>query len=352
VRLPDGSKVRISGCPTLNTKIEAEREERDHIARVLAPPPPVEEKEVQEVPTVGEFSKEFMRTYVKANNKPSEIAQKTSVLKRHIVPKLGAVKLDGVIERLEPFKADLLAKGLSRKSVNNILAVLSKMLRYAEERRILAEAPRVRLLKVAMPDFDFLSFDEYELLLRAAAPHPEWYAAILAAGDAGMRMGEIIALEWKDVDFPSGNLRIRRSSWYGVVGTTKGGRERVVPMTRRLAAALKAVRHLRGPLVFSSMDGQALTPGRMDKPLSKLAKQAGLRDIGWHALRHTFCSHLAMRGAAPVAVQKLAGHESVTTTQRYMHLQPTMLHETIALLDDRGEGQNSWQKSGKKKEWV
>src|SRR5438552_1530365 len=92
VRLPDGSKMRISGCPTLNTKVEAEREERAHIERALAPPPPTDEKEVQEVPTVGEFSKEFMRTYVKANNKPSEIAQKTSVFKQHIVPKLGGIK--------------------------------------------------------------------------------------------------------------------------------------------------------------------------------------------------------------------------------------------------------------------
>jgi hypothetical protein len=52
--------------------------------------------------------------------------------------------------------------------------------------------------------------------------------------------------------------------------------------------------------------------------------------------RHTFCSHLAMRGAAPAAIQALAGHESVTTTQRYMHLAPVVLRETVRLLDGRG----------------
>jgi site-specific recombinase XerD len=59
---------------------------------------------------------------------------------------------------------------------------------------------------------------------------------------------------------------------------------------------------------------------------------------GWrrlHKLRHTFCSHLAMRGAAPKAIQELAGHESLTTTLRYMHLSPSARDQAIALLNRR-----------------
>jgi site-specific recombinase XerD len=87
----------------------------------------------------------------------------------------------------------------------------------------------------------------------------------------------------------------------------------------------------------------------MDKPLSKFAKAAGLRDIGWHVLRHTFCSHLAMKGAAPFAIQTLAGHESVSTTKRYLHVQPMMLRETVRLLDQRERGSlaaSSWPPNG------
>jgi site-specific recombinase XerD len=69
--------------------------------------------------------------------------------------------------------------------------------------------------------------------------------------------------------------------------------------------------------------------------MKRQEKRAGLRITGWHALRHTFCSHLAMRGAAPRATQELAGHAGISVTQRYMHLAPSALTEAIALLDNR-----------------
>jgi site-specific recombinase XerD len=59
----------------------------------------------------------------------------------------------------------------------------------------------------------------------------------------------------------------------------------------------------------------------------------GLRPIGTHVLRHTFCSHLAMRGAAPKAIQELAGHSTLAMTMRYMHLAPIALRQAIELLD-------------------
>jgi site-specific recombinase XerD len=57
--------------------------------------------------------------------------------------------------------------------------------------------------------------------------------------------------------------------------------------------------------------------------------------VGVHVLRHTFCSHLAMKGAATRAIQELAGHQDLTTTQRYMHLSPSAIEGAIRLLDER-----------------
>jgi integrase len=62
-------------------------------------------------------------------------------------------------------------------------------------------------------------------------------------------------------------------------------------------------------------------------------KRAGLRPIGSHILRHTFCSHLAMHGAAPKAIQELAGHSTLAMTMRYMHLAPIALRQAIELLN-------------------
>jgi integrase len=81
---------------------------------------------------------------------------------------------------------------------------------------------------------------------------------------------------------------------------------------------------------------KALGPGP-DPSDSKLIghyhKRAGLRSIGSHVLRHTFCSHLAMRCAAPKAIQELVGHSTLTMTLRYMHLAPSALTEAIDLLN-------------------
>ena len=70
-------------------------------------------------------------------------------------------------------------------------------------------------------------------------------------------------------------------------------------------------------------------------------RRAGLRVMGsLHKLRHTFCSHLAMKGAPAKAIQELAGHSDLTTTMRYMHLSPAARQDAIALLNGRDRGGN------------
>src|SRR5215471_4978414 len=89
VRLPDGKRVRISGCPTINNKQEADREERAHIERVLHPPAR------KEVPTFGEwFQGRYWREWVIARkNKPATVENKQSQFKHHIEPVFGAVPI-------------------------------------------------------------------------------------------------------------------------------------------------------------------------------------------------------------------------------------------------------------------
>ena len=65
----------------------------------------------------------------------------------------------------------------------------------------------------------------------------------------------------------------------------------------------------------------------------RAARRAKVQNSGVHVLRHTFCSHLAMRGAPARAIQELAGHANITTTQRYMHLSPAAIEGAIRLLD-------------------
>ena len=162
---------------------------------------------------------------------------------------------------------------------------------------------------------------------------PERLALVLLGAEAGLRQGETMALEWGDVDLVAGLLTVRRSSWKGVIGTPKSGRERKVPLTGRLRVALKAIKHLKSELVLCHRDGSPFTQSAIEAALRFGCKKAGLRVITSHVLRHTFCSHLAMRGAAPKAIQELVGHSTLTMTLRYMHLAPSALREAVALLD-------------------
>lgn len=80
------------------------------------------------------------------------------------------------------------------------------------------------------------------------------YLIVLAGGDAGLRLGEIVALEWRDIDLAARRPTVERSDWLGHVTVPKGRRSRQLPMTQRLTAALKTVRHLLGGRVLCLPD--------------------------------------------------------------------------------------------------
>ena len=104
-----------------------------------------------------------------------------------------------------------------------------------------------------------MSFKAYERLVTASQPDVNAYLIVLLGGEAGLRCGEMMALEWSDVDLSKRKLRIERSEWKGHVTATKGGRVRYVGLTLRLAAALREHRHLKGNRVLCASDGCPLT---------------------------------------------------------------------------------------------
>ena len=151
-----------------------------------------------------------------------------------------------------------------------------------------------------------------------------------------MRRGEIIALERSDIDFKRNQITVRQSDWQGQIDTPNSGKTRRVEMTARLAVALQAIRHLRGPRAFYQRNGKLISANTLRSWMQRAQARAGLPlTSGVHILRHTFCSHLAMRGAPVRAIQELAGHADLSTTMRYMHLSPASLNQAIRLLEQR-----------------
>ena len=330
-RLPNGKRHRERRV-LVTSKSAAQRWGEDRERHLLQHGPPQPKKEV---PTLEQFAPRFIEGHARANRqKASGIAAKEMIVRVHLVPALGTKSLDTITnEDVQRLKHRLLNK--APKTVNNILTVLSVMLKKAVEWDVIERLPcSVKILPVSKGSTKFYDFDEFEALVTAAkATDPRASVLVLLAGEAGLRLGEMAALEWSDIDFAKGQMCVQRSAWKGQVASTKGGRLRYVRLTARLATALRDHRHLRGPRVLYQDDGSPLTEGVVQGFVRRAAQLAGLSNNGPHMLRHTFCSHLAMLGAPARAIQELAGHADLTTTQRYMHLTPGATDSAIGLLE-------------------
>jgi len=201
------------------------------------------------------------------------------VITTHLLPYLGDRKLDSITnEDVQELKHQLEHK--APKTVNNVLTVLNVLLKAAVEWKEIAVMPcSIRLLKTPKSSAQFHDFDDFERLVEAARQlDGRAYLIVLLGGEAGLRCGEMMALEWKDVDLSKRQLTVERSDWKGHVTSTKGDRVRHVPMTQKVVQD-----HVR-----------------------RAARRANVKP-GVHILRHTFCSHLAMRGAPARAIQAVAG---------------------------------------------
>ncbi len=221
----------------------------------------------------------------------------------------------------------------------------------AQQWGIVDRIPPVPRLRVPDPSFDFLSFDEADRLIQAA--DGQFQAMILVALRTGLRQGELLGLQWPDIDFDNHLLSVRQTIYRGRIGTPKNGRIRVIPIESGALQALRALSGREGHkgldvsktagYVFHQTDGTPLTDNLCKHPIKRACKRAGIRRVGWHVLRHTFASHLVMKGVNLRVVQELLGHSTITMTMRYAHLNDSIKKDAVALLGtpphaDSGDG--------------
>ena len=341
---PDGHTERVRKVSPVQTRRGAEQHERN--IREALQRGTYGKKEVEPVPTIAEFWPTFLDVYARAENKQSEVDAKTRHWKNHIAPFFGKTRLDAIgAEAIARYKAAKLKDEYDPKSVNNQLAILRRMLAVAAEWGRIAHVPAIKWqLRVPPPTFDFLTFEEAERLVAGANDTSR--PMILVALRTGLRHGELLALRWQDVDLVAGRLVVRRALSGKKIESPKNNRTREVPLSDEALRALKAHRHLKSELVFTDADGKMLTRHACRWPLWNACKRAGLRLIGWHTLRHTFASHLVMRGAPIKAVQELLGHADITMTMRYAHLSPDARRDAVRLLDVPSHGNRTATEGG------
>jgi integrase len=279
----------------------------------------------ERVTTLAQFVEAWKRE-VLSQSKPSSVLAASSHLRVHILPKLGAMRLEELgTENQQRFISTM--DGLSKKTVTNVLTTLSSILFTAKNwgyTTAEVEMKRLRLPQRGIPvPAKYLDTDQVARILGIVKD--PWRTFFMVLGLTGIRAGEALGLQPQDIDFTAGVIRISRSVWCGKVQTTKTkGSEALIPMPGTLATALSSLirdsRIASSSFIFTTRNGRpascnAVVVYRLWPALDAL----NIPRCGLHAFRHGMATMLAEDGVHPSIAQAQLRHSRITTTLGYTH---------------------------------
>jgi len=233
-----------------------------------------------------------------------------------------------IFRRKVPLNKGIIAK---TNTVNMEIKTLRTILNYAIKMKFLKENPTNDVKKLKVIDAKkprFLTIEEIDTLLENCGKdlYPIFYTFI----NTGMRLGELLNLTWSDVDFNLRKINIRAKEFW----TPKSG-ERSIPLNIGTYDLLKEIKSKTKEkvFVFSGKNGGKLTI-KLRERLKTITKRCGFPDVTKiHTFRHTFASHLVMKGVDLPTVQKLLGHSDIQTTMIYSHLTSDHLVDAVDKLN-------------------
>jgi integrase len=286
-------------------------------------------EEKKPVPTFKEYSEKWIEGYVKINLRESTFDEYESVLRNHVLPVFKNEKIDSLNRGdIRDFLLSKFSGGLSQKRVLLIKDVISGVLNYALDEELIKTNPTSGITKRLFPkngaqkktvsEKDVYTKEELEQFLNTCeSDFPQYYPFFLMAARTGMRLGEVLALKWEDVDLENGFFWVRRSYRRGRFTRPKNGKSRKVEMSDQLKAVLTA--QLKGRLrevseFVHQHDGNIMAQNFIRREYFRILNKAKVRKIKLHGLRHAFCTHLLSAGVSPYYVSQQAGHSSISIT--------------------------------------
>ena len=277
--------------------------------------------------TFADAAAEYLR-YIEQDRgrKPSTLRGYRSALQAHLLPAFGDLPVEAVsTEVIERWVASFDGSARSR---NKLLIQLHGILRRARKVYGLSSNAAAEVEKFPQRrsgEIEVFSPEEVWALVRAAASEQD-AAVFLTAAFTGLRMGELLALRWRDVDFAGATIRVRASYYLGALTTPKSGKVRAVPMAPDVASALAGLGRREDwvgddELVFVGLAGGYLDGSALRRRYKSALGAAALRPLRFHDLRHTFGTRMIAK-ADIRRVQEWMGHADVQTTMRYLHYAP------------------------------
>jgi len=277
--------------------------------------------------TVADAAAEYLR-YVEHDRarKPSTVAGYRWIIDARILPGLGARPIEAVTtEDVEAWLASVPGKPSSRTKALVILHGIFERARRVHRLPLNPVRDVERPPHVVSGDIEVFSPEEVWALVRAADSEQD-AALFLAAAFTGLRMGELLALRWHDVDFAGSVVRVRVSYAAGHLTTPKSGKVRSIPLAPDVAEALARLSGrerftAEDDLVFPSAAGEHLDGSALRRRFKATLARAGLHPLRFHDLRHTFGTRM-IATADIRRVQEWMGHAEVQTTMKYLHYAP------------------------------
>ena len=293
------------------------------------------------VPTLGEYSKRWLK-FIESQCKGREPKYKLStleeyegILRLHVLPTLKDCEIDNINKAR--VRDHLISKlnTLSKRRVESIMSVMSNVFELALEDDVIDANPTSKISKrlfskngykkKPIEKTEIFTPDELNHLLEVCKDnYKEYYLFNFMAARTGMRLGELLALQWVDIDFNSKYIWVKRSYRRGRTTNTKTGKSRKTDMSDQLAEILEALltEQKREALKQGTgeVTGLIFDYGRLNRErfiqrqYKRILKKAGLRYIKFHGLRNAFCAHLLSKGVSPYYVSQQAGHSSINIT--------------------------------------
>jgi len=300
--------------------------------------------------TFAKYAKRWLESHVQPNLKPSTAESYEGILDVHLRPRFGKLPLEKIARKsIKEYLDELVSKGeQSRNTIRNIAATLRSILSHAVEDDLLSSNPAIRFGRFNSSQdeghkAEFLTVEEAEKFLQAAKIlSPERYPLFLTALRTGMRLGELLALEWDDIQFGESEddadryILVRHNFTHGKFTSPKNRREERVDLNWELRQVLMGLRDERmlkaiqrgeegvAGLVFPSETGGPLDSRNVyHRDFLPCLKSAGLRRVTFHALRHSFAHALIQGGASLAYVKEMMRHHSIqVSVDIYGHLVP------------------------------
>lgn len=276
------------------------------------------------------------------------------LLNNYIKPNIGNLPLYQ-IKRSDIRNAllSIYKRGLSKSTISTARNVISGTFEYAIDDELVNYNPTIGILKKLGLDprkerepVQPMNPEEVSLFLKTCRKFQrKWYPFFLCAFRTGMRLGELLALEWGDIDWNGKFIHVQRSFRHGRTTRTKNKKTRRVDMSNQLYVELKALYTIRKKESLKSgkriievifhTNGEPTSQNTIRNIWKRILNKADLRNMRFHDIRHSFSSMLLSKGESPVYVKDQLGHSSIQmTVDIYGHLIPSGNRDAVNSLDE------------------